>query len=275
MDDMNKAVSEAEIEDYRKLDENSPMTDEEGIVRDKPLLAGYIDKDGVLHTTFSYREMDGKDEEALSKADVRSNGAKVVNVLCERCVIAIGTIQKKDVGLAEWGKIIRSMTGGDLDWMAFNIRVLSKGTEITFRYKCPNCGQELVTVMNTDEVETIPFKGLFDIPFELKRGYKDKAGIHKTGTIRLMNGLDREFITPILIKNQALATTNIIARTMKLEDDVPVSVQNVATMKSMDRDYLADLMKDNSFGIDINAGDVVCESCGKVISQDLGRSDFF
>ena len=61
--ELDKVVSQIESENTRSLNEEIEVS-EDGLVHDVPLLAGYVDKDGVLHTTFTYREMNGKDEEA-------------------------------------------------------------------------------------------------------------------------------------------------------------------------------------------------------------------
>ena len=188
--DFDKVVNQIENENIRNLNDEIEVS-EDGYVHDVPMLAGYVDKDGVLHTTFTYREMNGKDEEAISKADVRQNGAKMVNVLVERCVVAIGTLTKKECG-ARWGTIVRELLGGDLDYMAFKIRELSKGKEVEFTHKCPNCGSKLTTIVSTDEFNIKPYMGQSVIDFTLARGYKDgKKEIHKEGVIRLPNGFDR------------------------------------------------------------------------------------
>src|SRR5574344_1359190 len=130
--EVEKVVSSIENEYSPELGDVSVA--EDGCVHDEPLLAGYIDPEtGIRHSTFTYREMNGKDEEAINKADVRSNGGKLVNVLIERCVTEIGDLTKKEVGTKKWGEIVRSMYGGDPDYMAFKIRELSKGKEIEFQ----------------------------------------------------------------------------------------------------------------------------------------------
>lgn len=274
--DLEKVNSELDAEEVRHLDLDSPMADEDGVVRDVPLLAGYIDEDGTLYDTFSYREMNGKDEEAISKADVRSNPAKLANVLCERCVVAIGTITKKEVGVVKWGKIIRSMLGGDIDYMMFKIRELSKGTEVEFRHTCPSCGHELVTIMNTDEFEIKPFMGERDIHFELIRGYRDRHGDkHMTGVLSLPTGYDREATVPSIKKNPAMATTVLLSRLMKFDDGAVVSQNLVAEMSLRDRDMLEKLLKENTFGIDTTVDNLICDNCGAVIHGQVGESNFF
>lgn len=271
--DFNSIVNEIEEEGYRHLNNEIEVSDD-GYVHDAPLLAGLIDENGVLHNTFTYREMNGKDEEAISKADVKSNGAKVVNVLVERCVSEIGTLKKKELG-AKWGETVRKLLGGDLDYIAFKIRELSKGKEITFSHKCPNCGTTLNTVASIDEFPIKPFLGNFEVEFELPRGYKDAKGeLHTTGVIRMSNGLDREVVTPILKKNASTATTVLITRLIKFNDGCIPNQNYVSEMSLRDRDVLEKIIKDNVFGIDTNL-DIVCSSCGADISGELGQSNFF
>lgn len=270
--ELEKVVSQIESENTRSLNDEVEVS-EDGLVHDVPLLAGYVDKDGVLHTTFTYREMSGKDEEAISKADVRSNGAKMVNVLVERCVVQIGTLTKKECG-ARWGTIIREMLGGDLDYMAFKIRELSKGKDVEFQHKCPNCGTKLTTVVNTDEFQIKPYMGQSVIDFTLSRGYKDGKGeVHKEGVIRLPNGFDREIVTPLFKKNVSTATTMLLTRLIAFNDGALVTQNNVNEMTLRDREILEKIIKENTFGIDTTL-ELVCSSCGQDISGEVGQSNF-
>ena len=275
-DEVEKTLDSIEQEEVRHLNLNTPVTDEDGVVRNEPLLAGYVDEDGVTHDTFDYREMTGKDEEAINKADVRSNPAKLTNVLIERCVLRIGTIDKKEVGQVKWAKIVREMLGGDIDYMAFKIREFSKGTEVEFTHKCPNCGQKLVTVMDTSEFTIKPFNGVREVPFELIRGYKDLKGeVHKEGVIRLPNGFDREVVTPLFRKNDSTAVTTMISKLVKFNDGAVINTQKIADMSVRDRDILENIIKENTFGIDTTIEGLICDNCGQDISGELGQSDFF
>lgn len=271
--DFEKVVGQIEDENIRTLNDAFELS-EDGYVHDVPLLAGYVDADGKLHQTFTYREMNGKDEEALSKAEVRSNGAKLVNILVERCVVQIGTLTKKECG-ARWGTIIREMLGGDLDYMAFKIRELSKGNEVEFTHKCPNCGTKLTTVVNTEEFNIKPYTGQSAVDFTLVRGYKDKKGeVHKEGTIRLPNGSDREIVAPMFKKNPSTAMTMLMTRLITFHSDALVTQNGVSEMSLKDRDILEKIIKENTFGIDTTIENLMCTSCGQDISGEIGQSNF-
>lgn len=271
--EFDKVVSQIEEENMRTLNDDIEVG-EDGIVHDEPMLAGYVDKDGVLHNTFSYREMNGKDEEAINKADVRSNGAKVVNVLVERCVVQIGTLTKKECGV-RWGTIVRELLGGDLDYMAFKIRELSKGKEVEFTHKCPNCGSKLTTIVSTDEFQIKPYMGQSAIEFTLARGYKDGRGeISKDGVIRLPNGFDREIVTPLFKKNASTAMSMMFTRLLSFNSGALVTQNLVSEMSLRDREILEKIIKENTFGIDTSL-DIICSTCGQDISGEVGQSNFF
>lgn len=270
---VTEAIEAAEQDNLRTLDSETEIGDD-GCVHDVHLIAGYADKDGNLHTTFSYREMTGKDEEAINRGDVRANGAKIVNILCERCVTQIGTLNKKDYG-NQWGSIIREMLGGDLDYMAFKIRELSKGKEVEFSHVCPNCKTKLRTIVNTDEFGITPFSGQSVMSFVLEHGYKDRKGvIHKEGQIRLPNGFDREIVVPQFKKNYTTAVSLLLSRLISFDDGAVVTQQGVSEMLLRDRKILEDLLKDNTFGLDTNV-EIYCDTCGENLSGEVGQSNFF
>ena len=273
----NEAVNQIEEESYRNIDNDSPVVSEDGFIHDVPMLYGFYDENtGILHNTFTYREMDGRDEEAINKNDVKSNGAKVSNILVERCVSEIGTFKKSEMGTKEWGAFVRNLAGGDIDFMCLKIREISKGSTVTFTQVCPRCGSKMITEMECNEFQTKKFEGETPyIPFNLPRGYKDKLNkIHKKGTIRLANGFDREVVAPLMAKNKAVAITKLLLRTMNLDDDTPVSEDCIRCMSVRDRDYLEKVIEEKGFGVDMSFEGIKC-SCGMDLSDVRGQSDFF
>ena len=271
-------VNEIEDSELRQLDLDTPNVAEDGYIHDEPMLYGYYDEEtGILHNTFTYREMDGRDEEAINKTEVKTNGAKLANVLVERCVTEIGEFKKSEMGTKNWGMLIRKLCGGDLDYIMLKIRELSKGSTVTFTHKCPNCGAKLITEVECSDFKKTKFSGdSVYIPFDLPRGYKDKNNIiHKKGTIRIADGFDRESITPLYAKNKAVATTKLFLRTMSLEDGTPVSEECIKRMSLRDRDYLEKLIEENSFGIGMEFEDLRCSNCNSDLSDVQAHSDFF
>lgn len=255
----------AEIKDEVEvvLEKKKPVVVDDTITY--TMLAGYKDENGTLHKEFTLREMTGKDEEAIGKSDVQVNPAKVALVLLSRCVRSIGTLTPKDVGKTKWEEIIRDLLVGDQDYMLLKLREISIGEEIEVEHVCSNkkCATKLKTTLLVNEIEISHFKGNREIEFELPRGYKDKKGeIHTTGVMRLPNGLDRELLVPLAKKNLAKAETMMLTRTCKFDDGLHIDEDVMSSLVVKDRDYLAKLLKENTFGLVLET-EVECDVCGE------------
>lgn len=241
------------------------------------LLCGYTDKDGVKHTTFTIREMTGRDQEVLSRPDIRVNPAKALNVLLTRCVTSIGTLARKDFNNPkDWEHIIRSLYVGDQDVIMMQIRKMSVSDTLEVQHVCPNpdCKAKLNTTMTVDELEIIPFGGEEKIPFSLKKGYKDKKGVvHTEGIMRLSNGYDREVLTPLARKNLAKANTALLTRLCTFNDGTRVDEDVMASLSVKDRDYLNALLNESNFGYDLSVV-VECDQCGETFRGSLNAINF-
>ena len=241
------------------------------------MLAGYRDSDGVTHKEFTLREMTGRDEEAIHKSDVKSNGSKVVSTLLTRCVTSIGSLTPKSVGGRDkWADIIKSLFVGDQDYMLLQLRKMSIGEEIEVNHVCPNpdCKAKLHTVVDIDELEVLPFTGDREVAFELPRGYKDRKGnVHTIGTMRLPTGLDREILTPLAKSNVAKAETVMLTRLCKFDDGAYVDDDVMSSLSIRDREYLQKLLQKHLFGVKLET-EVVCDSCGESFLGTFNASNF-
>ena len=253
---------------------NTIEVNEEGETERFNLLAGYIDKEGNHHTTFTLREMTGRDEEAISKSDLKQNGAKLISTLLERCVLSIGSLTRKTVGGEEWKEVIKGLLVGDQDYMLIKLRELSMGGEIEVTHTCPYCKESLKTMLDVSELEISPFKGQREVPFSLPKGYRDRKGVlHRDGTMRLPTGQDREILTPIARKNVAQASTLMLTRLCKFEEGLYVTEDIMRDLTVRDREYLQKLLQENLFGINLEI-DVTCTSCGEDFKGNLNTTNF-
>ena len=276
----NASNSDDILEEVLTPEETAPVynstieVNEDGETETFEMLAGYVDENGTLHKTFALREMTGRDEEAVSKADMKQNSSRIVSALLERCVTHIGTLTRKDVGGDKWRDIIKSLYVGDQDYILIKLRELSMGGEIEVTHTCPNCKESMKTFLDVSELDVIPFKGERVIPFELYRGYKDKKGVtHKMGSMRLPTGLDREILTPLAKKNMAQASTLMLTRLCKFEDEVYVTEDVMRDLTVRDREYLQKLLQDNLFGVNLEV-EVTCTNCGEDFKGNLNTTNF-
>ena len=255
--------------------------DDEGVSEERRLLCG-VTIDGVRHTTFTFREMTGADEEAISKGDLRSNPAKIVHILLERCVKSIGTLTKKDLGPRAWSDLMREMYVGDQDWIIFTIRAASLGREFKVSHICPNadCKAKLTTYVDVDEIGVRHFMGSEVLDFELPKGYRYRSREGDTvqlkqGHLRLSTGDDREVLTPIFRKNPGQARTMMLTRLVSFSDEnaPPVTDSIMKELTTGDRNYLTELLQENDFGLD-GMISCVCDTCGEEFQGDLMGADF-
>lgn len=239
------------------------------------MLAGYKDSDGIMHRTFTLRELDGADEEAIQSSNKRSNGSKVVSLILERCITSIGELTPKSEGKAKWQEIIKNLYVGDQDYIFLKIREVSLGKEFELSHDCPFCKAELLTYITSDELEIEPFNGIFENPFELPRGFKDKDGvIHKTGVIKHPKGIDREILGPTAQKNQAKGSTLMITRLCKFNDEsVYVTEDLIRSLVLRDRKYLQELLSENLFGVNTDV-EITCTSCGETFTGKFSPTNF-
>lgn len=246
------------------------------VTKEYDLVVGYLDPNGVCHDTFTLREMDGTDEEAISKGDVKSNPSRAINVLLARCCLSIGSLTKKDLGVKEWEKIIKSLYVGDQDIMILKLREISVGKEIEVVHKCPNpdCKTELRTFIDIDELDIVPFDGERTIPFTLPNGYKDSKGVvHNKGTMRLPTGYDREILVPLAKKNEGKAKTAMLVRVCTFDDGLIVTDDVMKKLVLKDRNYLQKLLSEHIFGVKLTV-DVTCTNCGEEFVGNLNAVNF-
>lgn len=237
---------------------------------------GYKDKEGVYHKEYEYREMDGTDEEAISKPKIKENGALITRTLLERCITRIGSINKEDVKPNEWTLIIQSLAMGDQDSAMMKIRELSIGENIKVSHKCPYCKTKVNTEYDLGEIPIIPYNGKDEIEFELPRGIANKDGeIQKTGKIRLPLGLDREILQKSFTQNPSVANTLLLARCVVSIGDIPVTDNMLRKLTMKDRNHLFNLLREElSFGYDVDDFEIECPNCGKDLKIAFNHADF-
>lgn len=239
------------------------------------LLAGYVDSDGTVHKDFTIREITGRDEEAVSKADIKGNKCRAASILLARVCTQIGSLTPKSVGgKVEWEKIIKSLYVGDQDYMILKLREISVGEPIEVSHQCPACNRKLTTIIDLDDIDIVPFKGIRSIEFDLPSGYKDSKGvIHKEGHISLPTGLDREILSPVVATNVAKAETLMLTRLCRFDDNTPVTDDVMASLSLRDRKYLQRLLNENLFGVNTQV-DISCPDCGTEFTASLNVKNF-
>ena len=240
-------------------------------------LAGYTDSEGVTHKTFTLREPNGKDEEAMQK-DFNTNPSRAVSTLLARICTSIGTLTRESVGgMQNWEKIIKDLYIGDIDYMIYCARIVSYGEDYPIRvtHQCPQCKAKLDTEISMQEVTINEFKGKYEIPFTLPKGYVDRDGnVHREGVLRLPKSLDREILYPIVKKNNfAKVNTFMLTRLCRFNDGFRVDDDVISHLVIKDRRYLDSILEENTFGIKTDI-EIECPECGNYFTVNLNLSNF-
>lgn len=248
-------------------------TDEEGHSPEMKMLCGYTDEDGVLHDTFVMREMEGADEETVTTKTF-TNPSKKINKILSLCTVRIGTLEQSQMSKNAWEKIIRNLYVGDQDYMLTVLREISLGKEFKSQHECPECGTKIDTTYEIEDLEILEFKGETEIPFELQRGYTDKKGReYIRGYVTLPTGGDREVFLPMARNNPSKALTAMFTRLVHFDCGAPTTNDVIRHLVLKDREYLAQLITDNSFGINVTR-EIECPNCGAVFNGALSIVNF-
>jgi hypothetical protein len=114
------------------------------------LPGGFISEDGSLIKYAEVRELNGMDEEAVSKA---GSAGKALAAMLQRGVVSIGLTPAVRDNLDQ-------LLSGDRDALLIGIRRVTFGDSIEFEISCPQCKTELE--LSVDLIKDVPVKELDD-----------------------------------------------------------------------------------------------------------------
>lgn len=239
------------------------------------LLYGYKDEEGNVHKEAEIREITGADEEVILRPDVRSNiGRLITQILCN-CVVRIGDFRKSEVNATKWEKIMKELFIGDRDLLMMEIRKFTYGEDVEIPFRCHACKSEGKHILEWDEIEIIePKTDPFNIPFELRKGARDKDGnIFKEGLLRMPNGLDQEVLDTHARKNMGKANTVLIQRCVHKLGDLRLSAKVFENLSLADREKIVEAIANNQFGPNFNL-EIECPSCGEPLNLGVHPVNF-
>lgn len=202
------------------------------------------------------RELNGEDEEALSKINRVTHTAKFMAALLERGVEQLN-------GEVPTGKAIKDLLLGDREALILAIRVATFGPSIEFaNYVCPGeaCGESLDVDI---DVSTIPSKKIAETSFEVD--------LWKGGTVevRMPNGHDQEAVFDPK-KTPAEQNTELLARC--------VLNGNHKTAKALgvkDRRKILDAIVERTGGPQYNDVTFTHKVCGTEVPVVITAGDLF
>ena len=216
------------------------------------LPGGYIDAAGEVIRTAEVRELNGKDEEAISKAPTLG---KALMTILQRGTVKIGN-QKAD------DKILDTMLIGDRDAILLGILKATFGSKIEIQSYCSGCND--FKSVQIDVNEDIKIKTLED-PIDGR--VFTVQGKNTEYVVQLPNGNVQKAMIDNMDKTSAELSTLVLEGTLVRIGNSPVlSKSQVQNLSLVDRRTLIEELDKRAMGPQFDDLKIKCTDCeGEVL----------
>ena len=224
------------------------------------LPGGYISQDGTVVKTAEVRELNGSDEEAISKAGSK---AKALGVLLQRGLVKVGTEDATK-------ETLDSLLSGDRDAILIGIRKVTFGDELKAMVHCYSCNEDQETVVTLSE--DVPVRNLDDLKgrswvVETKRG---------PVAVGLPNGLVQKKLMDNADKTSAEINTLLLSGcVMSVNGSPSMGAHTVLSLGMTDRANIVDEIIENNPGPRLGEVKKACKACGENMNLPLSLLDLF
>ena len=225
------------------------------------LPGGYITTTGEAIRTAEVRELNGKDEEAISKA---INLGRALITILQRGTVKIGTETATETMLDQ-------MLIGDRDQLLLGILKATFGNQVEINSYCAGCN-ELKTVsvdVEADIKSKILTDPINDRVFTVK-------GKDKEFTVRLPIGLTQKKLIDSVDKTSAEMSTLILeGSVMKIGESPVYSAQQVQALSVADRRKLIQEINNRAPGPQFDDVTVKCPDCESEVTVPINLGSLF
>lgn len=217
------------------------------------LPGGFVTTDGEVITEAEVRELNGKDEEAIAKAN---SVGKILSGILSRGTVSIGSLPATE-------DILEQMFAGDRDALLLGIYKATFGTEAELTAYCAGCEDYKSILVDVDEDITVV--KLSDPISDRKFTVRGKKAEY---TVVLPNGKVQKELLMNSEKTLAELTTILLEGTVKDINGIPVfSRAQVQEIGLVDRRKIADELTKKSFGPVFEEVKAACPECsGQVVA---------
>jgi hypothetical protein len=223
------------------------------------LLGGLVDPFLGLISTAEIRELNGVDEELISK--INDPGKALLTIL-ERATVKIGD-EPADK------ETLDSLYAGDRELLLLAIRNATFGTEVKLGPgECPSCGVE--QVYEIDLSKDVPLKKLEgDHTFTVKCKVGDVV-------VSLPTGSTQKAIVTSTNKTSAELDTILLKNCIESINDMPVlSLDDVRKLSLKDRRDILQEITNRNPGPQLSEIKIPCQSCGTEVPLPLTLAELF
>lgn len=235
-------------------------------------LPGGLTRNGRVHRTAVVRELNGSDEEALSRAFKSGSAFRFMD-----CLIECGTVSVGDAKADR--ELLKNLLIGDRDEIALAIRIATYGHDIDIeQWVCPACGKmsDISFTLTPDVIDRKTIGPDEDTVFEISLRKGARA------TVRLPNGADQDAQYADESWTAAQRNTVIISRCVQMYTDPGGHQFNMAAFPSMslklsipDRQKIIREITERQPGPRYNEVKFRHEECGNEVVLALGVMDLF
>jgi hypothetical protein len=224
------------------------------------LPGGYISQDGTVVKTAEVRELNGADEEAISKAGSK---AKALGVLLQRGLVKVGTEDATK-------EMLDSLLSGDRDAILIGIRKVTFGDELKAMVHCYSCNEDQETVVTLSE----------DVPVRELNDLKGRSWVIETKkgpvAVGLPNGLVQKKLMDNADKTSAEINTLLLSGcVMSVNGSPSMGAHTVLSLGMTDRANIVDEIIENNPGPRLGEVKKACRACGEDMNLPLSLLDLF
>ena len=247
-------VSEALKEEPVKVETKAP--DDSEVI----LPGGYISPGGILFKHAEVKELNGADEEAISRA---GSLGKSLSTILQRGLVSIGDEPVDKHALDD-------MLAADRDALMLAIRRITFGNTVEYRAMCI-CGAD--TLVEIDLVEDVPVK-------ELQNPMQDRTWAVETKLgeviLALPTGVTQKRLIEATDKTTAELSTVLLAGCVQsIDGNVSTGATSVLKLGMGDREKLIAEIMDKNPGPRLGEVKKACEACGEDVETPLSLVALF
>jgi hypothetical protein len=225
------------------------------------LPGGYITATGEIIRTAEVRELNGKDEEVISKSP---NLGKALLTILSRGTVKIGTEPVDE-------NILDQLLIGDRDALLLGILKTTFGSQVEIPAYCSGCAEYKTVQIDVDsDIKTkILTDPINDRVFTVK-GKKNEF------VVKLPNGVVQKKMIENTDKTSAELSTIILENTVTRIGDSPVyAVSQVQSLSITDRREIIDAINDRAPGPQFSDVTVNCPDCESEVTVPINLGTLF
>jgi len=247
-------VSEALKEEPVKIETAAP--DDSEVI----LPGGYVSPGGILFKHAEVKELNGADEEAISRA---GSLGKSLSTILQRGVVSIGD---EPVGK----DALDDLLAADRDALMLAIRRITFGNTVEYRALC-TCGAD--TIVEIDLLNDVPIK-------ELENPIQDRTWSTETklGTVvlSLPTGITQKRLIEATDKTTAELSTILLAGCVQsIGGSISTGATSVLKLGMGDREKLIAEIVEKNPGPRLGEVSKTCQACGEAVETPLSLVALF